>query len=273
MCNTRVGKIGKGIAATMVAGFLLLAQTDVSEAAVVSKKVETSPQIKILNNSVQVTEGISPIIMDGTTYLPVRSLAGALNKSVRWDGPNKSVYITDKENPNEVLLKKQLNDKINEIYQLENFTKTKDSKIAELEKANKSKDSKIIELENVNKTKDAKIAELEKQLKAKSTASLDDLEDQLNDDYEDWNDLEFDISLSGKSSDIKVEIEIDLDEYEDEWDKLSSSKIKSFINNIADDIWDEYEDAEISGEIIDSANDDELVEFSGEDGDMDIDFL
>lgn len=271
MINKKFAKMGKGIAATMVAGFMLLGQTSVSEAAVVSKKVETSPQIKILNNSVRVTEGVSPIIMDGTTYLPVRSLAGVLNKNVRWDGPNKSIYITDKVNPNDLLLKNQLEDKINEVYQLENFVKTKDVKISELEKSNKTKDTKIAELENINKKKYARIAELESQIKSKSTASLKDLEKQLNDDYWDWNDMEFDISLSGNKYDINVEIEIDLEDYEDEWDDLTTREIKNFISNIADDIWDEFEDAEITGELINSDDNDELVEFYGEDGDLDVD--
>ncbi|MFC7685768.1 stalk domain-containing protein [Ureibacillus sp. GCM10028918] len=261
-------KMGKGIATTMVAGFMLFAQTNVSEAAVISKKVETNPQIKILNNSVQVSKDVTPIMVDGTTYLPVRSLSGALNMNVRWEGSSKSIYITD---PNESLLRNELQAKINEIYNLENFVKNKDNKIAELEKNSKTKDAKITELEAASKTKDAKIAELERQLKLKSTASLDDLEDQLNDDYGGWEDLELDISLNGDADDIEVEIEIDLDDNDNsDWLEFSDTKIERFINAIADDIWDEFEDAEITGEVIDIAENEELLEFSGEDGDLDI---
>lgn len=268
MSKKKFSKIGQGIAASMVAGFMLLSQTTVSEAAVVSKKVDTNPQIKILNNSVQVSKDVTPIIIDGTTYLPIRSLSGAFNKQVQWDGKNKSIYITD---PNESSLRSELQAKINEIYNLENFVKTKDTKIAELEKTSKTKDAKIIELETASKTKDARIAELERQLKLKSNTSLDDLEDQLNDDYSDWDDLEFDISLSGDSDDIEVEIEIDLDDYDREWSKLTAREVKNFVNRIANDIWDEFKNAKISGEIIDSADNDKLVEFSGKKGDLDID--
>ena len=36
---------------------------------------------------------VDPFIVDGTTYLPVRAVSGALGKEVGWDGATKSVYI------------------------------------------------------------------------------------------------------------------------------------------------------------------------------------
>ena len=38
---------------------------------------------------------VDPIIIDGTTYLPVRAVADAFGKSVYWDGPNYTVYLGD----------------------------------------------------------------------------------------------------------------------------------------------------------------------------------
>lgn len=273
MKKKKFGKVGKGIASTIVASLLIFSQTAVSEAAVVSKKVETNPQIKILNNNVQVSGNVAPIVIDGTTYLPVRSLSSVLNKIVRWDGPTKSIYITDTVDPNELK---------NEISNLERFIKTKEAKIAELESSGKSKDAKIVELENSGKSKDAKIIELENAIKAKdakiaelekkknSNISLKDLQKQLNKDYGDWNGMTFDIILKGDKDDIDVEIEIDLGKgsYYKNWYKLSNSSVEKFINYIADDIWDEYEDAEITGEVIDIDEDDTLVTFSGKDGNL-----
>ena len=137
-----------------------------------------------------------------------------------------------------------------------------------MESSGKSKDAKITELENAIKAKDARIAELEK--KSNSSVSLKDLQKQLNKDYGDWNDMEFDITLKGDKDDIDVEIEIDLEKssYYRDWYKLSNSTIEKFINYIADDIWDEYEDAEITGEVIDIDEDNTLVKFSGKDGDL-----
>ncbi len=36
---------------------------------------------------------VQPMIYNGTTYLPVRAVASALNKAVYWDGPNYTVYL------------------------------------------------------------------------------------------------------------------------------------------------------------------------------------
>ena len=38
---------------------------------------------------------VDPIIIDGTTYLPVRAVANAFGKSIYWDGPNYTVYLGD----------------------------------------------------------------------------------------------------------------------------------------------------------------------------------
>lgn len=36
---------------------------------------------------------VEPMIYNGTTYLPVRAVAGAFGKAVYWDGPNYTVYL------------------------------------------------------------------------------------------------------------------------------------------------------------------------------------
>ncbi len=38
---------------------------------------------------------VEPMIYNGTTYLPVRAVAGALGKAVYWDGENFTVYLGD----------------------------------------------------------------------------------------------------------------------------------------------------------------------------------
>lgn len=42
---------------------------------------------------------VDPIIVDGTTYLPVRAVANAFGKAVYWDGPNYTVYLGNMKNP------------------------------------------------------------------------------------------------------------------------------------------------------------------------------
>ena len=36
---------------------------------------------------------VEPVIVDGTTYLPVRAVANALDKAVSWDGATQTVYL------------------------------------------------------------------------------------------------------------------------------------------------------------------------------------
>ncbi len=36
---------------------------------------------------------VEPFIIDGTTYLPVRGVASAMNKAVSWDGATRTVYL------------------------------------------------------------------------------------------------------------------------------------------------------------------------------------
>ncbi len=40
---------------------------------------------------------VDPFIIDGTTYLPVRAVANALDKAVSWDGATQTVYIGKNE--------------------------------------------------------------------------------------------------------------------------------------------------------------------------------
>ncbi len=39
---------------------------------------------------------VDPIIIDGTTYLPVRAVANAFGKAVYWDGETSTVYLGDR---------------------------------------------------------------------------------------------------------------------------------------------------------------------------------
>lgn len=58
--------------------------------------------IKLVINGTEVTpkdangNTVEPFIIDGTTYLPVRAVAGALGQAVDWDGTTNTVYIGEK---------------------------------------------------------------------------------------------------------------------------------------------------------------------------------
>src|SRR5690554_4748415 len=58
------------------------------------------------------TEGISPYIEKGTTFVPIRAISEALNYEVDWDGVNKIVTLT-KDNLKVVLTIGKLDVKVN----------------------------------------------------------------------------------------------------------------------------------------------------------------
>lgn len=268
MDNKLLGKVGKGFASAIVASLLLFSQTGVSEAAEVTKKVEVNPKVKILNNGNLVSGNVAPIIIDGTTYLPVRSLSTVLNKNVLWEGPTKSIFITDIVNPdvakNEIAnLERFIKTKDAKISELEGLIKTKDTKVAELENLGKTKDAKILELENAIKAKDAKIAELEKN--SNTNTNLKNLEYQLNRNYQYWGGMDFYIKLKEDRYGINVTIETDLryNTASNNWYNLSNEDYLKFVNLIMEDIWYQYRNTEITGNVINSYDNKLLGTFSG----------
>ncbi len=114
---------------------------------------------------------------------------------------------------------------------------------------------------------EATIKSLEAKLAAYEEVDLDDLEDDLIDDYDEVGGLDItDIVLKGDAKAIKVEIYVDLDDatkvglwedLEDEEDELID-----FLQDIVDDILDKAPDATITGFIEDEDTDDELIKFS-----------
>lgn len=114
---------------------------------------------------------------------------------------------------------------------------------------------------------EATIKSLQAKLDAYEEVDLDDLEDDLNDDYDEVGNLPIEkIVLKGDSSSIKVEIYVDLeaDADYDEWVFLEDDEdeLMDFLQDIVDDILDVAKDATISGFIEDEFEDDVLVKFS-----------
>lgn len=79
---------------------------------------------------------------------------------------------------------------------------------------------------------------------------LDDLEDAINDDYESYRSLDFSFTLSGDKDDITVKVDID----SDDWDDLSDTYKVRLLQYIAEDIWDEAEDADLTFSIKDGSS-------------------
>ncbi|MGE7273342.1 stalk domain-containing protein [Brevibacillus panacihumi] len=235
--------------ATAAAG-LLLATTLIpsgASAEVATKNLQAKyNNIKVLNNGYQISTPIEPFIVNGTTYIPLRMMADVFKKDVTWDGKTYTINVIDKPDPS---VQSQIAIKDAEIARLKNQITSLNDEIDNLESKLNKKSSKDDDFDD----------------------DLDDLEEYLNDEFGDWEGLEWDISLyADNEDDIEVEIEIDLDEYSDDFDEFTKNELKGFVQDIIDEIWEEFE-ADITGYIIDSDEDEELYEFDA-DYDDDLNF-
>ncbi|HZX20817.1 MAG TPA: stalk domain-containing protein [Clostridia bacterium] len=173
------------------------------------------------NQRVYLAGDDKPFIVDGRTYVPLRAMSNLFNKEVGWDGVNYRIDLNDKPEDNLIYLTQQLYTAQIEVQTLQ-----------------------------------AKVKQLEEELAAKKDSkkyTLKELKSYLNKEYGTYKKVEFDIDLYENKKDIEVDIYVDLDYDYYEWNKLSDSNIKSYIQNIVDDILDDYKNVSIEGSIMDSS--------------------
>lgn len=208
--------------------------------------VKAYPGVTIFYNGRQLTDAQQPLIINDYTYVPLRMVMENFGKTVTWDAANRQVLIT-----NSVAEAQREADLIN------------------LQNENKQLKAKIDEL-------NATIADLQKK-RTTSNADLDDIEDALNDYFEDAgydyftdDKLVFTITLSGDEDDIAYEVKVDFKsskKYDDIRD-LSKSKIENFLDDLEEELADEidgtdYEDADITGKMTDKGNTRYYVKYNG----------
>jgi len=237
----------KKIIAVLLSLSILFLVTAVAKAATVTNQVSISQVIKLIVNgkTINVLANEEPVIFKGRTFVPIRIVAEALNLKVDWDSKNKIVKITGKTTDSDanILLLAQ-----------------KEKTIQDLTAQLAQKNSQIKSLQDQIDS-----------LKEKNKSDLGDLEDELNSDYDHLEDVRIDeINLDGDEDDLNVGIEVNLDDYGSNWEKLTDSEINSWIKSLVNSIQDKLsEDTQVTGEIIDNDSDDTLVKFS-KDGDDDL---
>ena len=207
--------------------------------------VKAYPGVTIIYNGKQLTDAQQPLIINDYTYVPLRMVMENFGKTVTWDGANRQVLIT------------------NSIAEAQ-----KDADLINLQNENKKLQATIDQL-------NATIADLQK--KRTGFADLDDVEDHLIDYFEDAgydyfsdDDLVFSFTLSGDEDEIEYDIKVDF-RYSDKYDDLrdlSSSKIEDFLEDVEAEILDEvdrteYEDAKITGELVDRNYSRYYVKYNG----------
>ena len=224
---------GRVIVASGLAIILVLTLSMGAFAASGTKKLSAIfRNIKLNVNGKVLQASEEPFIIDGRTYVPLRVVGEALGAWVDWNA-NTSV-ITISGTSATKALEEQLQQKDIQIAQLQ-------LQIEELKK-------------NQSTTPD----------KDKSDKSLSDLRSELRKDYDELGKVDInDIKLTGDSDKVTVNIDVDLDDYDDEWEDLTDSKIKSWVADICEDIQDYYDDdTSITGKIKDIDSKDTLVTFT-----------
>lgn len=163
---------------------------------------------------------VSPLLVNDTTYLPIRAFGDLFNKNVDWNNTLKQISIKDKPDTDITGLKAQIKDK--------------DDQIASLKAQVKDKDNQIVILKA--------------QLLANESAAttLSDMQAQLNKNYKDYENLKVAIALSGTTSKVVVNVDIGS---ATAWSNLASSKQTRLIQNIADDINNVFTKPTISGTV------------------------
>ncbi|WP_328801187.1 stalk domain-containing protein [Paenibacillus sp. LX16] len=213
-------------------------------AAQVTKPIQAVyNNIKIIYNGTEVPADAKtePFLLDGVTYIPLKLAGTALDKKVTWDGTNKRVVIADNGVPIDQSTVTALNNQITTLTQELNTAKA----------ANTTKDATIAQLQKDNQT-------LKDEASKNSSSTLKDLQKELNDDHSDDYDTNSDIELSGNKNDITVTIEMT----KSRWEGLSSSKQRTYLEDIVEDILKEYKDAEVEGTVKNSSNRDKLATFT-----------
>lgn len=196
--------------------------------------------IKVLYNGSQVSTTIEPFIVNGTTYIPLRMMAGVFNKDITWDGTSYTINVKDQADQQHAA---QLAAKDAQIKALQDKIDSLNEEISDLE------DELDDDSNNDDDVED----------------TLNDIEDYLIDEYTDYDDFEdLDFTVSGDEDTVEVEIALDLEAYEEEYGDLEASDLEDLVKDVIDAVWDEIDDADVEGVIVDSSDDDEeLYDFEG----------
>lgn len=199
------------------------------------QKVDAYSGVKIFYNGQQIINPTQPLIINDSTYVPLRMIMELVGSGVTWDAVNYRVMLTGAGS-------KEL--------------AAKDKEIAELKK-------KITQLEStIAEGKGGDLDEIE--------ADLIDIFEDAGDEYFDDDRIKVTLALSGDEDDLAYTIKLDFDrstEYDDLSD-VSKSDIESFLDDVEEEIQDlidetDFEEADITGKLLDNDDSKLKVTYNG----------
>lgn len=233
------GKKHPAVITAVLAAVLVLTSVSYAASYGVYKKIDVLyNNIKIIVNDKTLASDPEPFIYNGTTFVPIRLIGEALGMDVQWDRARNAVVIQGHKGQ-EAASQYELESLKVQLYY-------KDLEIQQLRD----------EIEELKSKKD--IAK--------------ELEDYLEDEYSRWNRMDFYFDVYGDEDEIELTIEIDLDEDGYRWRNTDEDDIEDWLEEIYEYVEDEYGDVDFYGTIVDTADDEILVEFDVYKGKLRVDF-
>lgn len=213
-------------------------------AATLSKKLDAIYRdIKVSFNGKEANMSQEPFInaADNSVYVPLRAFSEMTGSQVVWDNINNKVIVKGVDTTAKDTEIAQKNHEILTLRQKLSAAEAKLKEYENLENGNKEDDS----------TNDTSF----------SQRDLDNMVDDLIDDYGDDNRIEWDFSLKANKNKLQLNITYDSRYDGDAFDDLSDKKLESFVEDICDDIQREFGKVEIIGTIEDERYESEKANF------------
>jgi len=236
--------------------------------------------IKLMYNNKQVSvdASLEPFILNGTTYIPLRYAGELFNKEIAWDSKTNTINVKDKENASNGggnagggntsdESQRIITDLYAQISSLQSKLNTANAEVTDREKQIAALEDQAVTLKNQIKALEDEVKKLNAQLSKKEEVDLGDLEDELNDDYADYENTNGDIDLKGDSEKLTVTIKVDATA----WAALSESEQEDYLQDIVDDIIDETGEIDISGTVKNRSNSTTLIAFAVDGDDVEMD--
>lgn len=184
-------------------------------------------------NGIYQSAGSQMIVIDGTTYMPVKTLCNAVGLSVDWDQATQTVSVSGNTAQSNVSMQAELQAKNYEITSLKK----------ELKKY-KEDNSVISSSGNSNNT--YSITSGKDILGTEMTATRKVLEN-IYSDY--FDNIDFDFLLRLSAGKLNLTISYDTSSENKAFNRLSTKEVKAFIEEICETIRDRHKDIVIQGTI------------------------
>ena len=236
-------KKGKGLVALMLC--LTMCYVPIQAADGTTKKNVQYGGVNVYYNGNYQNSGSEAVTIDGTTYLPIKSLQQMLGYSIQWDPNTKTISINGYNYPLVTSSTAEIQAKNIEIEALrKELASLKNQGIV----ASTSNSSSSY---NTTTGKDI------------TSSEISDTRRELESRFSDYfDDVDFDFSLSLSSSRLRVTIEIDDSSDYRKFTRLSRSNVKSFLEDVCDFIRQRHDDIQITGTIEYTRNRKDLYSFN-----------